>query len=529
MKSTTLRRAAALTAGAALALGVAVAGPAAQAAPIAKPVGADPSPAAVGAAYLAKQPGADGIIVSHSEYLGTQYDTPSPGITIDAALSLDAVGGQAATVAKMATGVEASTYPTGSAGGAAKFAAFEYALGRTGAALNAAVTKANGAIATSGVYAGRLENAPGATDYESPLTQAYAAKALHDAGASNAAIALDFLLDQQCAAGFFRSDFSDKDADNQSCDPADPDGSLPSVDYTAFAVLQLQDQKAAAPVAASLSKAITWLTTQQGADGSYDGNANSTGLAAWALGISGQTNAAVKAATWLRAHQLANAGSCAVFAAADNGALVVDDLGVINAKAAPMDINANSTATYATSQALPALLWAPGGAQAGETTLSVADAFVPAGSTQNVTISGAPGDTICASTGGAGTRIVLPASGTATYPLTLPAATGAVTVSTVDAGGEADSIKITGLTAAKIKAKAPKKIAQGKKFKVKATGFAPGEPVTVKYRGKTKELTANGQGVLRVKLKATKVGTSKVKVTGALSSRKDKVTVTVVK
>ena len=100
---------------------------------------------------MAKQPGADGIIVSHSEYMGTQYDTPSPGITIDAALSLDAVGGQAATVAKMASGVEASDYATGpfsTAGSAAKFGAFEYALGRTSAALPTAVTKVNDSIAT---------------------------------------------------------------------------------------------------------------------------------------------------------------------------------------------------------------------------------------------------------------------------------------------------------------------------------------------------------------------------------------------
>lgn len=519
-----VRGAAALT-GSALALSLALA-PSAQAAPIAKPAGADPAPAALGAAYLAKQPGADGIIVSHSEYMGTQYDTPSPGITIDAALSLDAVGGQAATVAKMAAGVESSSYPTGSAGAAAKFAAFEYALGRTSAALGPAVTKVNNAIAPSGATAGRLESNPGADDYESPLTQAYAVRALNSAGASNAGAALSFLLKQQCPAGYFRGEFSPKSSASQSCDPADAAGSAPSVDYTAFAVLNLQDQKATPAVATSLASATSWLAAQQGADGSYGGNANSTGLAGWALGISGQTGPAAKAASWLRAHQLANAGRCTPFAAADNGALVVDDLGLLNAKSGPMDVNAQSTATYATSQALPALLWAPGGAAAGEVKLTGPE-FARAGSTEKVTIAGAPGDTLCVTVGGASSRVVLPASGTTTVPVTLPATTTEVPVTTVDAGGETDTLSVTGLAKARLKGKAPEQVELGDKFRVKVTGLAPGEELVAKYRGKKVTDEANGKGVAKLRLKATKLGEAKVRLRGEFGNRSGKVSVTV--
>ena len=526
MKSTTLRRAAALSAGAALTL-AGLATTAATAAPITPaPAGADPAPAKLGAAYLAAQPGADGIIVSHSEYMGTQYDTPSPGITIDAALSLDAVGGQAATVAKMAAGVEASSYPTGSAGSAAKFAAFEYALGRTSAALPTAVAKVNTAITTTGAREGRLENNPGGDDFESPLTQAYAVKALHDANASNAGAALDFLLQQQCPAGFFRSSFSPKASSAQGCDPADAAGSSPSVDYTAFAVLNLQSLKGTPAVATSLASATSWLAKTQGADGSYGGNANSTGLAGWALGISGQTGPAAKAASWLRAHQLVNAGGCTAFAPAVNGALVVDDLGLLNAKSGPMDINAQSTATYATSQALPALLWAPGGAAAGETKLTGPE-FVKAGTSPAVSVTGAPGDTLCVTVGSTSNRVVLPANGATTVPLTLPATTSTLTVRTVDAGGEVDTLDVTGLAAAKLKGKAPRQVELGDKFRVKVTGLAPGESLVAKYRGKKVTDEANGKGVAKFKLKATKLGKAKVQLRGEFGNRSGKVAVTV--
>ncbi len=143
-------------------------------------------------------------------------------------------------------------------------------------------------------------------------------------------------------------------------------------------------------------------------------------------------------------------------------------------------------------------------------------------------VAGAPGNTLCVSVPGANpTRVVLPASGEASVPVTLPAATTTVTVSTVDAGGETDAVSFTGLAATKLKAKGPKKVELGTKFKVKVTGLAAGETVVVKYRGKKKEAVANAKGKAKVKLKATKLGKSKVKFTGQLGTRKGKKTVTV--
>ena len=519
MSSTLVRGVVAVT-GSALALSLGLVAPSAYAAPIPAPVGADPAPVAAGAAYLAAQPNADGFIVSYFGGAGSVY----PGITIDAATSLAAVGGQDAAFQKMAAAVEASNYSTTNPPSAAKFAAFEYNTGRSGAGLAAAVDLVEANVNPSG----RLTS----PSYTSPIDQVSAVSALHDAGSSSADSALDFLLTQQCADGSFRGDYSFVDPD-ESCDDADPAEQGANVDTTAWAVLQLQDQRSDSDVAASLTKAAAWLVGHQAPSGSFNGygdvpNGNSTGLAAWALGVSNRTDAAGRAALWLRQHQLANAGSCVTFAPKDVGAIMQDDLGLATAKTGPLDPDDNSTAAYVTAQALPGLLWAPGGAAAGDTKLTGPTDFVPAGSGQTVTVAGAPGNTLCVTVGSSSTRVALPASGTTTVPVTLPPTTGSVVVSTVDAGGETDSLTLKGLAAAKLKGKAPKQVELGEKFKVKIAGLQPGETVVVKYRGTKKTLTANAKGVVKPKLKAKKLGTSKVKFTGEFGDRKGKVTVTVV-
>jgi hypothetical protein len=519
---TTTRRVAALVAVPALALGVVSGfGPAAQAAQLPAVTGADPAPAASAAAYLAAQPGANGLITTYFE--GTGY--PDAGLTVDAALALHAVGGQAAKVATMAAAVEADTYPAGSAGAAAKFTTMEYELGRTSAALPTAVSKVN-----SSISGGRLTDPddPATTyddDFNSPLTQSFAVNALHDAGAANAGAALTYLLSQQCAAGFVAASFPAKAATDQSCDAATT--KTPSIDNTALTVINLQDQKATPAVATAITKALDWLVSQQAANGSFaSGNANSTGLAGWALGVGGRADKAATAASWLRGQQLANAGSCVKYAAKDNGAITLDTLGLTNAAAGPLSNDANSVATRATAQALPALLWASGGATAGDTKL-VGTEFAKAGTTQVVEVTGAPGNTLCVTNAGTASRVVLPASGKLNVPVVLPATTADVTVSTVDAGGETDTVTISGLAKAKLKVKSPKRVERGDKFRVKVKGLADGESVILKYRGKKVVKTANAKGVVKVKLKARKLGTSKVKVRGEFGFRKGAVKVTV--
>lgn len=531
MRTTLVRGAAAVT-GSVLALGLGLTVPSAQAATIPGPSGADPAPAAAGATYLAAQPDpATGIIKTYYVF---PENTPAQsfedyGLTIDAGFALDAVGGQAAKLATMTSALEShiGDYVFGG-GSAAKMASFLLAQGRTGAPVNGVVTTLESHIETAAPNAGRLVDAD-PNDFNTPLTQAYAVSALNDAGSSLAGSALGFLLQQQCSAGFFRGSFSAKASATQSCDAAaSPTG---NVDTTGLAVLMLQDQKSQPAVSAAITKAVDWLATQQAANGSFNsGNANSTGLAGWALGVAGRTAVAGKAALWLRGQQLANAGSCTKYAAKDNGAVTLDSLGLANAASGPLGQVDNSVATRSTTQALPALLWAPGGSAAGGSTVTAPSGFVAAGSAQSVAVSGAPGNTVCVSTGGAGTRVVLDASGKATVPLTAPATTGKVTVSVVDAGGETDSASFTALAAAKLKVKAPKAVKKGAKVVVKVSGLEAGEPVTVSLgRGKKVKAVANAAGKVKVKVRlaATKAGRTKIKAEGAFANRKGKATVTV--
>ncbi len=425
----------------------------------------------------------------------------------------------AAVRANIATYVGGAFSP---AGARAKTLSFLLSRNQTGTAIDDLEGDLEDDIATSAPITGRLVDA--APNNTSPLTQAFAANALDKAGSTLADDALSFLLKQQCLAGFFRDSFSPEADVNQTCDLAA--GATGSVDTTALAVLLLQNQKSEPTVAASLTKAVDWLATQQHADGSFDGfagpNANTTGLAGWAFGVSGRAAAAAKAASWLRARQLANAGTCTKFAARDNGGIAVDDLGVTNASPGPLSDIDNDPVTRATAQALPALLWAPGGAAAGDTKLTGPGEFVKAGTAQSVAVVGAPGNTLCITVGSTSSRVVLDANGAATVPVTMPPTTADVTVTTVDAGGETDTLTITGLAKAKLKAKGPATVKLGATFTVKFTGLEPGESVVVKYLGKKvkKAKSANAKGVVKVKLKATKLGKATIKIKGQYGNRK---------
>ena len=147
---------------------------------------------------------------------------------------------------------------------------------------------------------------------------------------------------------------------------------------------------------------LDWLTTQQAANGSFNsGNANSTGLAGWALGVSGRTAAAAKAA-----------GVAARPAARQRGHLHQVRRQETTVRS-PWTPSAWPTPTRAArrgrqrrrrpappTQALPALLWAPGGAAAGDTKLTGPPASCRPARAQSVTVSGAPGNTLCVTSTG---------------------------------------------------------------------------------------------------------------------------------
>ena len=144
-------------------------------------------------------------------------------------------------------------------------------------------------------------------DYSNTLGQAFVVRAFAALGkkdSSNLRSTTAFLLQQQCAAGYFREGMNGTD---NSCDAAK--GSA-SVDATAQAVRALLAARGAGVQGLDddLADAAGWLVRRQRLDGSFVGNgvanANSTGLAAYALASTGHAGAAGTAAAWVRAHQV---------------------------------------------------------------------------------------------------------------------------------------------------------------------------------------------------------------------------------
>ena len=113
-----------------------------------------------------------------------------------------------------------------------------------------------------------------------------------------------FLLKQQCANGGFRLNFTaNRNATDQTC----TDDTAAQTDTTSIAVQQLDKIPASDAITTAKSAARTYLENQQKPDGSWGGgtgteaaNANSTGLAAIALGDGPATQSAAR---WLRNHQ----------------------------------------------------------------------------------------------------------------------------------------------------------------------------------------------------------------------------------
>lgn len=131
------------------------------------------------------------------------------------------------------------------------------------------------------------------SDYSNLLYQAYGLQGLADAKSAKVNDVRDFLLKQQCKAGYFRLYFDACKADT---------------DATAIAVRAMMAAKAdgVGGLEPALKKATAWLVGQQRTDGSFGGgeltsgsNTNSTGLAASALALRGKTPLARKAAAWI--------------------------------------------------------------------------------------------------------------------------------------------------------------------------------------------------------------------------------------
>lgn len=252
----------------------------------------------------------DGVIHNNGEFAFDDY-----GLTFDVLLGLqnaDTQGpAQVAIVHAMSKNVKKYVFNTPStgpedgiwAGSAAKALTAIQEAGPNATQFGGVdlVSVVEATVVTSGPDTGRLKDKgiPGfpdpavPADYSNLLYQAFGLRGLAEAGSPKVAEVRDFLLDQQCAPGYFRLYFN-------KCSP--------NVDATAQAIIAMTEAKAdgVGGLDLALADATDWLVAHQRDDGSFGGgttteasNSNSTGLAAHALAIRGETNAARRAAEWV--------------------------------------------------------------------------------------------------------------------------------------------------------------------------------------------------------------------------------------
>lgn len=534
--------------------------PSAQAAP---PY--DPAPVAF-AAWWAKSQLNDQN--RYTTFGGYQYD----GLVADLALGLKAVGGHDDTVAEIAASLanvvnewvgdddSGESY----AGSVAKAAVLAQIAGADATSFGGEnLIERLEALVTSdpGANEGRTSDLSQHGDYSNTMGQALAVRALDNAGSAAAEAVTNFLLQQQCDEGFFRLEFADLSDPDQSCD-ADP-AADPDTDATAYAVLFLSSRLDDDPaVRSAIDKAVFWLVATQRADGSFGGgvlteasNANSTGLAGWALGENGQIAAAERAAIWLRQHQLTKSGGCFNAAIPDRGAIAPNDAAVA-AAATPLTLEARDEYVVSTFQALPALRWTPEGSAAAPVYKATRGEFRHAGTSVTIPVTGAnPGDLVCISLRGSDpvTSLIADANGAGSVTVTLPAGDGERFYNVIDAGGQVatHSFLVLDKTTFKLKAKAVKakkknkktaadaaerraknklvRIPRGQKVKLILKGIAKDEQFVVFVDGKrVKRGTGTGAKVT-VKFRAGKVGKHKVVVTGAFDDRRGTVRYRVVR
>lgn len=506
---TTTRRIVALIAAPALSLGLASG---------LAPAQADPSPSGTSAATWLAGELTNGLM--HNPNFGGFDDY---GLSIDAALAeLSMDNTAAATQISNAIATHVNDYITGDAfgdpgskyaGPTAKALVLAQGAGANPSSFGGVdlINRLESLVATSG----RIGDVSTFGDFANTIGQSFAVEGLTNANSPKGGAATAYLLTQQCPAGFFRLDLGDQ----QCADNADPD-----TDVTAFAVLALQSRRSQPAVETALTKAVAWLKTTQGADGSFGGgavtaspNTNSSGLAAAALGASCEISAANKAATYVRTFQVPTGQTGPL--ASEVGAIAYDTAGKTAGQANGITDATSDQWRRATAQATPGLSWD----SSAKPTVSIEgpSKFVKSGSRVYATISGAAdGERICLSDGT--TTTVLDGIGSPlTVPIDLQKVGGTVTL-TATTGPGAATATFESLGKDKLKVKLPKTIGQGDRAKVLLKGFAAKERVRVLVDGKVvAKGKANGKGAFVGRFVASfKLGVHQLKAVGQFKFRK---------
>ncbi|MGN6252120.1 MAG: hypothetical protein ACTHNS_09945 [Marmoricola sp.] len=335
----------------------------------------DPVPARQGAHWLVSQL-TDGLI--HND----QFGFDDLGLSADTALELGALGGRTAAVQRIAHAVApqvksyySSTYDgvtTTYAGSLAKATVLAEVAGSDPASFGGhdLVSLLEQRVSTAQADAGRIHDADNGYGDANVLGQALAARGLAAAGSDKAASVVAFLLTQQCASGYFTLDMGSA-ATGTGCDARK---AAPDTDATAYAVIQLA--AIAHPtdaVTAAIGSARAWLRRTQKAGGAWGGgtsttaaNANSTGLAAWALHGSA---AARRGALWIRRHQARQPAGCHNPLSSEQGAVAYDSATLAAGRHDGITTSTQDTWRRTTTQALVALTDLPAaGGRIGVTT-----------------------------------------------------------------------------------------------------------------------------------------------------------------
>lgn len=367
---------------------------------------------------------------------------------------------------------------------------------------------AEGAIFDTSIYG----------DNANVLGQGFAAQGLTAVGSPKAGAVTDFLLAQQCDDGHFPLGF--RTDDNDTCDGAG------SVDVTSLTVVALRQQSESPAVASALAAASAYLSANQADDGSFGGappttapNANTTGLAAWALGETCDLAGAYAAADWTRTLQV-GADQASTALADETGAIAYDQAALDRDEADGIADSERDQYRRSTAQAANGLAYDVD-ADPSIRLVKPRDDFFRAGSSVDLTVKGIDqGDAPCLTTPG-GPVLLDDAQAAATTTVTLPRKTTRVTyTATAGPGLRSKTLKV--LAAKKFKAGVKsKKLVAGQKQRITVRGFAKGESLTVRYQGRVVERTL-GKGkkfTSRFEVVRQK-GKQRVQVFGEFGNRK---------
>ena len=365
MSSLITRTWGAALAASALTVGLVATGPAASAAP--KPVNPDAS-----ATWLAGQL-TNGVV--HND----QFDFDDYGLTADVGFALAAIDGNSPALRKLtkALSKHVDSWTTGVdfgssdvyAGSTAKALVFAQTVGENPKKFGGTnlVKQLTALVGTAGPTKGRVHDNSTSGDFANTIGQSFAALGLMNARADAGKSALKFLLKQQCAKGFFRLDFSQPGAADQSCDGAAKADRAPDTDATALTLINLLSLEHPSPKAMDAAhKAISWLRKSQKDDGSFGGgpsteasNANSTGLAGWALASADWCPHAGRAAGWL-AKLTVTSDEAGTKLKKQRGAVAYDRKGFKAGLADGITADSRDQWIRATAQAAPALTYQSG-------------------------------------------------------------------------------------------------------------------------------------------------------------------------